>query len=136
MQITKRLMQGIFTYGNLLDTSAVIVRVLSAPEFREMLVIGQQRDHRAKYWQTLQAIIDNIKKYLTVILQTKGSRTTIDARAYRTVLAACSGKNLTKLRSIHATGTILVYYVYVRNMLLRMLSVTTCMLFRVFTTAM
>ena len=109
LQIANRVVTHIFTYGNLLDTSAVLGRVLQAPEIREMTMLGRSSgDHTAKYWQTVQAIVQNLKKYLTVLLKTKGSRTTVDARAFRTVLAACSGPNLTQLKRVHAASTILV----------------------------
>ena len=86
----------------------MFARVMKSPEIRELTMIGQHREHREKYWQTVQLIIDNIEKYLTVILQTKGSRTTVANRAYRTVLAACSGKNIKEQRIVGQTSKILV----------------------------
>ena len=100
---------SVFTYGNLLDTSAVFVRMLQSPEIRELTLLGGHRDNREKYWQTLEAIVANITSYLTVVLQTKGPRTTINQRAYRTVLAACSGENLVKQKSMSTAGTVLVH---------------------------
>ena len=110
MQIAKLTVKGNFTYGSILDTSAVFVRVLQAPEVREMINIGQKVDHRSKYWEAVKSIIDNIANYLTVILETKGPRTTLGQRAYRTVLAACSGKNLVDGRHQEQAARILVRY--------------------------
>ena len=109
LQIVNRVVTHIFTYGNLLDISAVLGRVLQAPEIREMAMLGRSTStHAAKYWETVEAIVQNVQNYLTVLLKTKGSRTTVDARAYRTVLAACSGPNLTQHKRVHAASTILV----------------------------
>ena len=102
------MISGIFTYGNLLDTSAIFIRVLQAPEIRELTTIGRQRDHRTKYWQTIESIVDNIKSFLTVVLHSKGCRTTENQRTYRTVLMACSGQNLKEQRNVREAGDALV----------------------------
>ena len=109
MQVAQRIVSGIFTYGSLLDTSAVLVRVLQAPELREMAIVGRNPEERTqKYWTTLQAIVENVAEYLTVLQRTKGARTTANEQSYRTVLAACSSGNLGKHRCIHQAGIILV----------------------------
>ena len=109
LQIANRLVSHIFTYGSLLDASALFGRVLNAPEIRELASIGRSSGDRSpKYWQTVQAIIENVENYLTVLLQTKGPRTTVNARAFRTVLAACSGQNLQEQRRVHEASMILV----------------------------
>ena len=103
-KIVKQLVKGLFTYGNLLDTTNIFQRFLGSPEVREIGSIGLLRDNRERRWKTVEAIVENIQRYLTVILECKGSthtggsRSTIDERAYRTVLAACSGENLVKQR--------------------------------------
>lgn len=107
-QIAKRVVGGIFTYGNLLDTSAIFLRVLQAPEVRELTIIGGQRDHRTKYWETVESIVGNIKSFLSVVLHTEGTRTTVNQRAYRTVLAACSGQNLKEQRHVREASEALV----------------------------
>ena len=107
LQIANRVVSHIFTYGSLLDASALLSRVLNAPEIRELASIGRS-DRSPKYWQTVQAIIENVENYLTVLLQTKGPRTTVNARAFRTVLAACSGQNLQEQRRVHEASMILV----------------------------
>ena len=75
---------------------------------REIINIGQHVDHRTKYWAAVKSIIDNIVNYMTIILQTKGPRTTLAERAYRTVLSACTGKNLQEDRHQEEAGRILV----------------------------
>jgi len=108
-QIAKKVVSSLFTYGSLLDTSAVFTRVLESPEIRELVTIGGHPDNRHKYWDTLKAITANIKEYLTVVLGTKGSRSTVNQRAYRTVLAACSGTNL---KNVRQTSDVLVRTFY------------------------
>ena len=89
--------QLICTYGSVLDTRAVFVKVCEMPEIREIAslaylnIVGDKRMNRLR---SMEAVIHNLKSYLTKVLQTKGSRSTLDQRAYRTVLAACSGTNL------------------------------------------
>ena len=128
MQIAKNIVSKFFTYGSLLDTSAVLVRVLQAPELREIVEIaGKKQDNTPKYWETVQAIVQNIEHYLTVILQTKGTRATVDERAYRTVLAACSGENLKTNRRVHQAGMILVcMYACLSHVLRMLLLLFTC----------
>ena len=102
------MIKKIFTYANLLDTSAVFLRILRAPDIRELVNFGGHRDSRKKYWETLNAIAENIKKYLTVVLQSKGPRTTVNQRAYRTVLAACTGSNLRRQKNLRLASDVLV----------------------------
>lgn len=121
MQIARKLVSGIFTYDNMLDTSAVFVRLLQSPEIRELALVGGHRDNRKKYWETLESIAENIKGYLTVILQTKGPRTTINQQAFRTILAACSGPNLAQQRNMREAGDVLVRMHCWYNMLMNCL---------------
>lgn len=111
MQIAKHAVRSIFTYDNMIDTSAILLRVMQTPEIRELTLVAGGPDRRQQGWQAAQAVIDNIKRYLTVSLHTKGSRTTENQRAYRTVVAACSGHNLVSQRKLSETGRLLVRYV-------------------------
>ena len=86
----------------------MFLRILRAPEIRELVNFGGHRDSRKKYWETLNAIAENIKKYLTVVLQSKGPRTTVNQRAYRTVLAACTGSNLRRQKNLRLASDVLV----------------------------
>jgi len=110
MQIAKRIVHAVFTYGNVLDASAVFLKILKHPEIRELSVIGAERGRR--HSQVLQSIIDNLNKYLTTIMATKGSRTTLEQRAYRTVMAACSGTNLQRNRHVSHASSLLVIYLF------------------------
>ena len=107
-QIAKIVTKCIFTYGNILDTSAIFLRLLQTPEIRELTLIGGHTDNKAKYWQTIESIINNISKYLHEILSTKGSRTTRAQQTYRTLMAACSGPNLAENKNINRAASVLV----------------------------
>ena len=107
MQIAKQVVRNIFTYDIPLDAAAGFFRVIQAPEIRELALIAGVPNHKQKRWQVMQFLILNLKRYLTVTLQTKGSRTTVDQRAYQTVLAACSGPNLSG-GHLRETGRLLV----------------------------
>ena len=98
----------IFTYGNILDTSAIFLRLLQTPEIRELTFVGSRTEHSYKYWQAVETIIDNISNYLNEILATKGTRTTVAQRAYRTVLAACSSTKLADQKNISQAASVLV----------------------------
>ena len=99
--------QYIFTYGNILDTTAIFVSFLQAPEIRELALIGGRTQHSQKHWDTIETIIANIKDYLNNILGTKGSRTTVAQRAYRTVLAACSSSKLAEEKNVRRAAAVL-----------------------------
>ena len=99
MQISKVLVGHVFTYGNVLDASAIFLRILQTPEIRELTRMGGRRIKNPKYWDNLQAMVDNIRDYLHEILETKGSRSTANQRSYRTVVAACTGANIVQSRT-------------------------------------
>ena len=107
----------IFTYGNILDTSAIFLRLLQTPEIRELTFVGSRTEHSYKYWQAVETIIDNISNYLNEILATKGTRTTVAQRAYRTVLAACSSSKLVGQKNIVQAASVLVSTYIIRAML-------------------
>ena len=107
MQIVRTLVKGVYTYGSVLDTVAVFAKFLQTPEIRELTLIGCHGGLSENYRQTVDAIISNIGEYLSVLMKTKGPRTTEGERAYRTVLAACSGENLRAERRLASAGTIL-----------------------------
>lgn len=110
MQIAKHIVKAVFTYGNVLDAGAVFLKILRHPEMRELSLIG---DKGSQSQQSLfHLIIDNLNKYLTTIMEAKGSRRTVDQRAYRTVMAACSGTNLKRDRHIAHASNLLVIIIY------------------------
>lgn len=100
-------MRTIFTYGSLLDASALFQRILQRPEVRELGTIGGHGNQRQKYWDTLRSIVNNIQEYLTVVLRTKGSRTKMNEQTYRTILAACSGINLKRESKVYLASELL-----------------------------
>lgn len=80
----------------MLDAGAILARVLNYPEIRELAQIGRvTAEHNFK---AMGAIITNLKAYLTKISRVKGSRRTVHERAFRTVVAACSGDNIRELK--------------------------------------
>ena len=89
-------------------------KVLQSPAIRELRAHGAHGDMRTKRWQTLEAIVANIQSYLTGVLACKtkkhkgGQRTTVNQQTYRTILAACVGKNLVKLRGLTEASVLLV----------------------------
>ena len=88
------------------------MKILNSPEIRELTLVGGHAEHRAKYWQTIEAITTNINQYLNRVLATKGSRSTGKQQAYRTVLAACAGQNIVDNRNICRAAGILVSALY------------------------
>lgn len=84
------------------------MKLLKSPEIRELTLIGGHAEHRVKYWETIEAITTNINEYLNRVLATKGSRSTGNEQAYRTVLAACAGQNIVANRNICRAAGILV----------------------------
>ena len=102
-------MRNIFTYASPLDAAGVFFRVIQAPEIRELALVSGMPNLKQTRWEAMDFMIENLKRYLTVTLQTKGSRTTAKQQAYQTVLAACSGPNLTG-GHLRATGRLLVRY--------------------------
>ena len=96
-QVVKILVRQVFTYGSVLDATSILLRFLQSPEIRELTQLGSHKGKHA-YWDSMQAIVDNVSNYLNGILETKGPRTTANQRAYRTVLAACAGPNLVESR--------------------------------------
>ena len=97
LQIARAAARAVCTHGSVLDARAVLIKFFETPEIRELIYLSSLNlvgDKRMKHWRILQSIVENINMYLTNILKTKGSRTTVAQRAYRTVLAACSGPNL------------------------------------------
>ena len=102
-----------FVYGNLIDVSCVFQQVMARPEMRHLANFADASHQTAKYRQAADAIVANIKNYLQQLLKVKGSRTTISQRAYRTVVAACSGANLVTNTLLRKTSEVLG--VHVRN---------------------
>ena len=49
-QIARTVTRYIFTYGNMLDTSAIFLSVLQHPEIRELTLVGGRAEHNQKYW--------------------------------------------------------------------------------------
>ena len=84
------------------------MRVLQKPEVRHLTTIGCAEPHTHSYHRAVTAIIQNLKKYLTVVMTTKGTRKTVEQRCYRTVLAACSGSNLVQQKLMGTASQVLV----------------------------
>ena len=103
-------MESVFTYGNVLDAGAMFLKILRHPEIRELSVIADNDSERGGRQPVLELIIDNLNHYLTTIMEAKGSRTTVNQRAYRTVMAACSGANLEQNRHVAHASSLLVLY--------------------------
>ena len=94
LQIASIIGKHLFVYGNLADASHVLTNVMQRPEVRYLANFADSSKQTVKYRQAGDAILANIKNYLNELMTTKGPRTTIAQRAYRTVVAACSGANL------------------------------------------
>ena len=108
LQISSALAKGMFCRGNILDVAEVFSRFLQKPEIRHLALTGCPSNQNEKYQRSITGIVENINKYLTTILATKGSRQTLDQQAYRTVLAACAGPNLKQQHLMKETGRVLV----------------------------
>ena len=81
---------------------------MEVPEIRHLTEIGSDHSKSMQVRTTVDAMIANVSDYLTKILATKGSRSTIDQRTYRTVVAACSGSNLREKKLMGYACRILV----------------------------
>ena len=109
MQIVTAVVRQVFTYGSVLDSREIFLRILNAPAIRELAHdAGRNNGKGPKHWRSVEQVIDNVRNYLTKILYTKGSRTTVDQRAYRTVMAALSGENIVKSKSLMLVASLLV----------------------------
>ena len=112
MQIAQVVVKQIFTYGTMADSSTLLLQIEKTPEIRELhlhsLNDGQPAYQPASYWKSIQAVVENLQHYLSTILKTKGARHTVAERAFRTVVAACCGSNLSEKRIGRATARLLV----------------------------
>ena len=110
LQIASAIAKKFFVYGNLLDTAEVFRRVWQKPECRylaEMCENGNKKVNK-KQLVVADSIIENIHSYLSEMMATKGTRKTLNQQAFRTVVAACCGKNLRQNRVIEASSNSLV----------------------------
>ena len=98
LQIAKVIVRQVFTYGSVLDAGGILSRVLQTPEIRELALV--RRDKSEKEWKIMNAVMENLRDYLSRISKTKSTRKTLSERAFRTVVAACSGQNLRDNRLI------------------------------------
>ena len=107
-QICNALLQQLFCYGNTLDVLEVFHRMMTKPATRYLQEIGSDCTQSTQVRETIDAIMKNVTNYLTTILQTKGTRQTIEQQAYRTVVAACAGPNLRENRLMDSASRVLV----------------------------
>ena len=61
---------------------------------RYLLRTEKASHHTVKYLTTVDAIIVNIKNYLSEMMKSKGPRAKLAQQTHRTVIAACCGVNL------------------------------------------
>ena len=61
---------------------------------RYLLRTEKASHHTVKYLATVDAIIVNIKNYLSEMMKSKGPRAKLAQQTHRTVIAACCGVNL------------------------------------------
>lgn len=108
-QISNAVAKNIFTYGNLVDSAGLLLQVLKKPEIRYLLHFKEDASIQSeKDRKVYNAVIHNIRKYLSVVMKTKGPRKKLAEQAFRTVVAACSGPNLVKDKTVGATSSVLV----------------------------
>lgn len=90
LQIVSKILKEVFVYGNLMDTSHILGKLLQRPEARYLTSFTMTATIENS---VSEAIVSNIKNYLGTMMKTKGTRKTLEQQTYRTVLAACSGEN-------------------------------------------
>lgn len=112
-QITKSIVRQFFTYGNTLDVCELFTRFMDIPEVRHLTQMGSDDFHSVQLRATVDIMMRNMSDDLTKILATKGTRTTIDQQAYRTVVAACSGPKLRDNKLMGNACRILVHFSWV-----------------------
>ena len=118
MQIVKDVTRSMFTYGNVVDTGTLFSKLLAKPETRYLLQTRNPSHRTSKYLTTVDAIINNIKSYLSEMMKSKGPRAKLAQQTYRTVVAACCGVNLKECGVITNTGQVLVSSIFLVYFLL------------------
>ena len=110
MQICKALVKGLYCYGNTLDVHEIFKRFMTLPGIRYLQEIGLDSTQSLQVRATVDAIVENVSNYLTEIMQTKGTRQTVEQQAYRTVMAACMGPNMREAKLMTQAALTLVSY--------------------------
>lgn len=111
LQIASVIARNIFVYGNLLDSADLLLRFLKKPEIKYLIQFEESLympDNKVR--KVFKAVIENIKNYLSEVMETKGPRTKLATQAFRTVVAACSGPNLVQDRTLTAASAALVSF--------------------------